>query len=57
MGSRDSFGEPFTDYLADNKIGWVACWYDDDWEPPMFSDKKNTLTRWGEFLKEYAFKK
>lgn len=57
MGSRDSFGEPFADYLADNKIGWVACWYDDDWEPPMFSDEKNTLTRWGEFLKEYAFKK
>lgn len=54
-GSRESFGEPFVNYLADNKIGWIACWYDDGWEPPMFSDDKNTLTKWGKFLKEYAF--
>lgn len=54
-GSRESFGEPFVNYLADNKIGWVACWYDDGWEPPMFSDENNNLTEWGKFLKEYAF--
>lgn len=54
-GSRKSFGEPFVDYLADNNIGWVACWYDDGWEPPIFSDENNSLTEWGKFLKEYAF--
>lgn len=54
-GGRESFGEPFVNYLTDNKIGWVACWYDDGWEPPMFSDKSGNLTKWGEFLKEYAF--
>lgn len=54
-GSRESFGEPFVNYLADNNIGWIACWYDDGWEPPMFSDENNSLTEWGIFLKEYAF--
>ena len=54
-GSRESFGEPFLNYLADNKIGWIACWYDDGWEPPIFSDDNHTLTEWGKFLKEYAF--
>lgn len=56
-GSRESFGEPLVNYLADNKIGWIACWYDDDWEPPVFSDENYTLTEWGRFLKEYAFEK
>ena len=54
-GSRESFGEPFVNYLAENNIGWVACWYDNSWEPPMFSDENNSLTEWGKFLKEYAF--
>lgn len=54
-GSREAFGEPFVNYLTDSKIGWVACWYDDDWEPPIFSDENYTLTEWGKFLKEYAF--
>lgn len=54
-GSRESFGEPFVNFLADNKIGWVACWYDDGWEPQMFSDEINTPTEWGKFLIEFAF--
>lgn len=56
-GNKETFGEPFVNYLSEHKIGWVACWYDDDWEPPVFSDENNSLTKWGEFLKDVLAQK
>ncbi|MEN6524249.1 MAG: glycoside hydrolase family 5 protein, partial [Anaerolineaceae bacterium] len=35
-GDEESYGKPFLKYLDDRDIGWVACWYDDEWLPPMF---------------------
>jgi hypothetical protein len=29
---------------------WVACWYDDGWQPPMWADGNKRLTRFGEFV-------
>jgi hypothetical protein len=28
-------------------MGWVACWYDDEWLPPMYEKGMKELTRYG----------
>lgn len=50
IGSINSFGEPFLKYLEQRNIGWIACWYDDEWEPAMFSNSFKTTTNYGEFI-------
>jgi endoglucanase len=49
-GSASSFGIPLMDFLDERGIGWVACWYDDDWQPPMWVDGNRNLTHFGEFV-------
>jgi hypothetical protein len=49
-GDRITYGEPFLEYLSARNIGWVACWYDDQWEPAMFTENWQGLTRYGEFV-------
>jgi endoglucanase len=51
VGSASSYGEPFLSYLNEHKIGWVACWYDDDWLPAMFQSGFSGLTDYGKFVK------
>ena len=36
VGSQKRYGEPLMAYLDLRGIGWVACWYDDEWKPAMF---------------------
>ena len=50
VGSASSYGEPFLSYLNDHKIGWVACWYDDDWLPAMFERGFSGLNDYGKFV-------
>lgn len=50
IGDEESFGKPFIEYLEKHNIGWIACWYDYEWEPPMFNQDKETLTNWGQFV-------
>jgi len=52
IGNRTDYGEPFLEYLADKGAGWVACWYDDEWLPPMFAEGQDQLTDYGEFVLE-----
>ena len=52
VGSRASYGEPLIQYLDAHDIGWIASWYDDTWEPPMFDPGWDTTTRYGEFVLE-----
>ncbi len=52
IGNRVGYGESFLKYLDDRGIGWVACWYDDEWLPPMFAEGQNRLTQYGEFVLE-----
>src|SRR5579859_301859 len=33
VGSAGSYGQPLLDYLDRRQMGWVACWYDDEWLP------------------------
>lgn len=51
-GNRTTYGEPLANYMEENGIGWIACWYDDGWEPPMFLDERTELTDWGQFVME-----
>lgn len=50
IGDKDSFGEPFLNYLEGKNIGWIACWYDDRWEPEMFTKDFKSVTNYGEFI-------
>ena len=50
IGSLKTYGEPFMEYLDPRGIGWVACWYDDEWKPAMFESGFEQLTPFGEFV-------
>jgi endoglucanase len=50
VGSATSYGEPFLNYLDEREIGWVACWYDDQWLPAMFEDGFLEMTGYGKFV-------
>jgi hypothetical protein len=38
-----SIGNEVTGY------GWVACWFDEQWQPAMFLSGGNRYTPWGKF--------
>lgn len=50
IANEDSFGRPLLEYMENKGIGWVACWYDDGWEPPMFKKNYNGYTNYGNFI-------
>ncbi len=52
VGDLESYGEPFLSYLAERGMGWVACWYDGEWLPPMFEKDQPQLTDYGMFVLE-----
>lgn len=51
-GSRDSYGDPLLQYLDAHDIGWIACWYDDTWQPPMFNPGWDKTSLHGQFVLE-----
>lgn len=50
VGDEESYGKPLLNYLEERNIGWVACWYDDVWAPPMLKDKGKSYTKYGHFV-------
>jgi hypothetical protein len=50
VGRQHGYGEPLISYLDERGIGWVACWYDDEWKPAMFEPGFETLNPFGEFV-------
>jgi len=52
VGSQTTYGEPLMEYLDQHGIGWVACWYDDEWKPAMFEKGFEKVTPLGEFILE-----
>lgn len=50
VGDRESYGVPFLRYLQERNIGWVACWYDDTWEPEMLKKDAQGCTAFGQFV-------
>ncbi len=49
-GNEETYGKPLLDYLEVRDIGWIACWYDDEWLPPMFMEGWEGYTKSGEFI-------
>lgn len=50
IGDQETYGNPLMDYLRENNIGWVACWYDNKWEPQMFTKNFKNYTNYGKFV-------
>lgn len=50
IGSELTYGHPFTEYLNAREIGWVGCWYDDEWLPNMFTENGKGTTYNGNFI-------
>lgn len=50
VGSAASYGEPLLSYLEAHDIGWIACWYDDEWLPAMFKAGSSELNAYGKFV-------
>ena len=38
--------------MTEHDMGWIACWYDDGWEPEMFTENFKNTTNWGRFVFE-----
>ncbi len=51
-GSAAGYGQSLMSYLDERDIGWVACWYDDEAEPPMFKPDRKGYTGYGKFVME-----
>jgi hypothetical protein len=51
-GDAEGYGGPLMAYLDERGIGWVACWYDDSWAPPMFTLGWDAHTNYGSFVVE-----
>jgi aryl-phospho-beta-D-glucosidase BglC (GH1 family) len=49
-GNSEDYGEPLVKYLQEHNIGWIACWYDNKWEPKIFKEDFNHLTNYGAFI-------
>ncbi|MDO8121279.1 cellulase family glycosylhydrolase [Isoptericola sp. b490] len=47
VGSPQGYGTELADYTSARGIGWVACWWDDDWRPAMLGP--DGPTQWGRF--------
>lgn len=56
VGGREKYGIPMLQLMEQKGMSWVACWYDDNWEPPMFFNNSNEKTDWGDLILEYLSK-
>jgi len=50
VGDQVTYGDPLLTYLWERNMGWVACWFDDKWAPPMFTEDRMSYTKFGEFV-------
>jgi hypothetical protein len=47
-GDARTYGQPLMSYLTQRGVGWVACWFDDEWQPAMLLPGGHGYTPWGE---------
>ena len=48
-GTAETYGAPLLAYLNERHVGWIACWYDETWEPPMLAN--DGVTAFGAFVR------
>lgn len=49
-GSQATYGDRLMAFLGERGIGWVACWWDAEREPPMLSGDGTSYTKLGQFV-------
>jgi hypothetical protein len=54
-GSQASYGDPFTQWMENNKLSNLAWMYHHDWTPAFFKPD-GSLTNYGVFVKNYIVK-
>ncbi len=52
VGNADNYGKTFLKFLEERNIGWIACWYDNKWEPNIFKEDFKSLTKYGKYIKK-----
>lgn len=52
IGNKETYGEPFIQYLNEKNIGWVACWFHNSWEPQIFKEDYKGYTEYGTLIME-----
>ena len=50
IGDEVTYGKPLLKYLDARGMGWIGCWYDDQWVPTMFTKGMQVNTRNGDFI-------
>ena len=48
-GDASTYGHPLMSYLDERGIGWVACWFDEQWQPAMLLKGGSGFTTWGKY--------
>jgi hypothetical protein len=48
-GDAGTYGDPLMSYLAERGIGWVASFFDDQWQPAMLLPSGKRYTSWGKY--------
>ncbi len=48
-GTAEGYAAPLLEYAQARGVGWVACWYDETWNPVMFG-AGGEPTPWGAFV-------
>ncbi|MGE5222328.1 MAG: glycoside hydrolase family 5 protein [Omnitrophica WOR_2 bacterium] len=51
-GNQTGYGDPLMAYTQAHQVSWIACWFDDQWEPPLFTKGYAGYTRYGQFVLE-----
>lgn len=49
-GNQTDYGDPLMVYTQEHQVSWIACWFDDIWEPPIFTKGYTGFTRYGQFV-------
>jgi hypothetical protein len=50
VGDEGSYGAPLLHYLEEKGVGWIACWFDETWEPQIFHEDFKSYTSYGRFV-------
>ncbi len=50
VGTESGYARPLMDYAEKVGAGWVACWWDDEWQPAMLRPGDQGVGEFGQFV-------